>query len=112
MTTLNLEELASRLSEDQRRVVVAMTGGEWVYRLAQTAQDAGLPIDDVRKAMRHLRKIGIAEYGTLWNEDKGRANGSGTWLNGIGLALREHLTLKDKPCLIVKNSTSSLEASR
>jgi hypothetical protein len=83
-----LEKLARQLTVPEKRVLLELTDGEWVYPARQIAADAGIPIDITRKILRYFRRIGIAEHGFLMSEDY-RIAGSGTHLNRYGLDLQQ-----------------------
>ena len=86
--------IAASLSEAQRKVLMRMSDGEWVYPIARTAEEAGVPYAETRKIIRQFRNDGLAVYGPLYNEDECHPQGSGTWLSGTGLAVRAELERK------------------
>jgi hypothetical protein len=89
--TTDIERIAAGLSDAQRAVLLRMSDGEFVYPVARTADEAGVPLAEARKVIRQFRADGLARYGVLYNEDEYTVCGSGTWLSGLGLAVRAHL---------------------
>lgn len=85
----DVAKVAASLSPAQKRVVLVMTDGEHVPPMAQFAADADLPLSEVREAIRGLRAIGLADFGTLLSHDDFRPCGSGYWLTRKGLDVRE-----------------------
>ena len=81
-------KIAAGLTADERRVICAMSEGEFVMLLSHTAADAQVPVAATRKAFAKFRREGLAVYGPLYNEDEYTVQGSGTWLSGLGLVVR------------------------
>lgn len=82
------ERVLAGLSEAERLLIPHMSDGEFVYPIAYTAADAGVPVKEARVAFRQLRAAGLAQHGVLYNEDEWQPCGSGTWLTPLGLAVR------------------------
>lgn len=87
----DIERIVAGLTEAERLLIPHMSDGEFVYPVSFTAADAGVPDKEARKAFRHLREIGLAQYGVLYNEDEYCPAGSGTWLTPLGLQVRAAL---------------------
>jgi len=81
-------ELADSLTDAQQEVLMLMSDGEMVYPASKIAAEAGFPLKETVKVLRHLRGIGVADRGPLWSDDDGLLRGSGTWLSPLGLEVR------------------------
>lgn len=77
------------LTDDELRIMKAMSDGESVRPMAAIADDAGVSEARVRNTVRWLQDRGYATFGTIADGMTGKANGRGYWLTPLGLRARE-----------------------
>jgi hypothetical protein len=78
------------LSPDQMLVLAEMSD-DYGRTAARLVADTGLTHAQVVDARRQLRKMGLAIYGPLFDEDTGRPSGSGYLLTSEGVRVRAYM---------------------
>lgn len=84
-----------RLNDNDKAVLVEMSDDR-IKWIAPMAADTNLSQSEVRRSYRKLRRMGLAHYGTSWNEDDYRVGGSGYSLTDAGVSERDRLRKETK----------------
>lgn len=71
------------LTEAQIRVMSAMDSF-YGHSIRVVSADTLTPEKEVRAIMRRFHTVGIAEFGTLYDEDSTQVMGRGYWLSRLG----------------------------
>lgn len=81
------------LNEREQAVLNEMSG-DVGYPFATLSEWSGIPTPEVRLIVRDFRKRGLADFGTLYNEDDYCVCGSGYWLTDAGWDLKTKMELE------------------
>ena len=87
---------AHNLTADQLAVIVLMED-EYSIPLGYMAKLADMDVKRVRAAVRGLKDMGLADYGTCWDETEGRPCGSGYSLTAEGWEFQRQLSPDRSP---------------
>ena len=86
-----INQAIEKLSPAGREVIACMGPEGFAYRITTLAEYSQVNPTTVRKVLKRLRELNLAEYSPLIDEETGRPCGSGTYLNRLGVAVKEHL---------------------
>lgn len=82
-----------RLNEVDERILLEMEDERGLY-IRTIATRLGLLEAQVRRSYRKMKRMGLAYFTTLWDEDQGYPSGSGYILTGKGLDAQAVLRTK------------------
>lgn len=72
----------------QKLVIAEMTAGEWIFPMGTIAENLGIKRTCVVRAVRGLRRMGLAELSQCFSYDDGGVVGSGYILTPAGVTAR------------------------